>query len=116
MSFFIVWLCFAVACAGVASKKGKSVIFWFLLGGLLGPLALIIIFVIKQDRLEAERRSIDQGLEKKCPSCAELVKYEAKKCRFCGNEFDSISYFIETPDAPKTITESMLDVKANDIK
>lgn len=90
--FLIIWICFAIACAAVASKKGKSVGLWCILGMFLGPLALIIILVAKEDRLEVERRSLDQGLEKKCPSCAELVKYEAKKCRFCGNEFEPVSY------------------------
>jgi len=94
MGLFIVWTCFAIATAAVASGKGKSAVVWFFLGFLLGPLGLILILVFKKNPLEAERRAIESGFEKKCPSCAELVKYDAKKCRFCGNVFEPLSYTI----------------------
>ena len=33
---------------------------------------------------------IAQETTKKCPNCAELIKREAKSCRFCNAELDSI--------------------------
>jgi hypothetical protein len=64
----------------------------YLVGGTIGLVLVavvgligLVIFVI----LEAVFRTKDSGgrLEKKCPSCAELVASDAQKCRHCSHEF-----------------------------
>lgn len=40
---------------------------------------------------------------KKCPSCAEIIKIEAVKCRFCGNEFDKNEIKMQVENMKKNI-------------
>lgn len=44
--------------------------------------------------------------QRKCPYCAELVKAEAVKCRFCGEKLDPV----ELPTTKDTISEEALDL------
>ncbi|QQA43931.1 hypothetical protein [Pelagovum pacificum] len=47
MIWILTWLGSAVATAVVAEFKGRRVMSWFLLGGVLGPLALAAVLVMK---------------------------------------------------------------------
>jgi hypothetical protein len=42
--------------------------------------------LLKSKKGEPEKRRVPEGMMK-CPECAELVKKEARVCRFCGYEF-----------------------------
>lgn len=64
-----------VVPAMIADKKGYSFLLWYLFGLLLFIVALPIILLL------------DPVNQKKCPECAELVKPDAARCRFCGHQF-----------------------------
>jgi len=83
---FIGWLLFGIVSAVVAQKKGRSGCGWFAAGVLLGPFGLILAFVVEPDRKRLDAAALGSGTVKKCPFCAELVKFEAKVCRFCGRD------------------------------
>jgi hypothetical protein len=86
----IIWLLFGVAGGIVLANKGRSGCGGFALGFLLGPIGLIIALVMQTDHREIDKRALENGDLRKCPSCAELIKVEARKCRFCGSEVPAL--------------------------
>lgn len=78
-----------VACAELAESKGNSGGSFFL-GFLFGPIGLLIAWAMPANVGTVETRLVRQGKRRTCPSCAELVRTKASKCRHCGGELPPI--------------------------
>ena len=77
----MVGIFFGVIAAVIARQKGRSEIRWFMAGFFFHIIGLIALFLPPV---------VKAGRTKKCPACAEIVKAEARVCRFCRSEIATI--------------------------
>lgn len=83
---YLIWLVGSILVAHLASKKGQSGIGMLFVSLLLSPLFGFIFLLMLEDK--TDQMKIKNKAYKKCPKCAELIKYEAVKCKFCGESLE----------------------------
>jgi len=95
----ILWFILVFVVASAAKKKGRSYGNFWILSFLLSPLVGLIVLGVMGDNKETlQKQSIELGIMKKCPFCANDVKKEAIVCQYCGKDLPIINddsvYFI----------------------
>jgi len=80
----IVVVAMCVWAQSIMEKKGRKY-GWLL--GLLGLIGIIIAAVIPANAEVQLAQELGNGVSKRCPDCAEIIKKEAKVCKHCGYQF-----------------------------
>ncbi len=75
----------------VAGEKGYSSESWGAIGFFFGIFGLIGAAGLPVKQKEAVSKMGESGLLKKCYSCFEIIKIEARTCRYCGHKFSDKS-------------------------
>jgi hypothetical protein len=83
MGIFLLAALIGLIPAAIAQSKGRSFIGWWLYGAALFIVALPHALLMSADSREVDRQRLAAGDAKKCPACAELIRSEARVCRFC---------------------------------
>ena len=85
MEVLIIAVLIGLIPASIARGKGRSFVGWWLYGAALFIIALPHSLIIKADTEAIEKQQMGEGM-KKCSFCAEMIKMDAKVCRYCSRD------------------------------
>lgn len=85
MEFLIIAALLGLIPAAIADRKGRNFFLWWLYGCAIFIVAVIHALVLKPTQAVRDYDAKLDGL-RKCDSCAEFIRPDARVCRFCGRD------------------------------
>lgn len=86
----LAWIVLAIGAGAIARSKGRSFIFYFLIGALLPLIGFLLAIGMSDRRRLQAPETHDRRPRRKCPACAEMVLAEASRCARCGETLTPI--------------------------
>jgi len=81
---FTIWLTFGIATGIIAYSKGRSTFGFMMLSIFFSPvIGMTAAVVARPDDAVLENRFYSTMKVKRCEGCHELVRIEAKICKYC---------------------------------
>jgi hypothetical protein len=107
MEFLIFVVLIGLIPAMIARSKGREFVVWWLYGSLIFIVALPHALLLRPELKQVEEQQAAQGL-KKCPLCAEMIKPDARVCRYCGRDLPTEAAPAEPTPAPTVVAPRVL--------
>ncbi len=85
------WGLSAYVAATIAESKGRSFGGWLWAGVFYGPIGVFLVAFLPPDTKMVEYEAVKAKTMKKCPSCDELVRFQATKCKHCGTDVKDVN-------------------------